>query len=95
RPYQRHAERTPLYDSPRWRALRLAQLRKEPCCRTCGEQGRVTPATVVDHMVPYREGADFFDATNLQSLCKRCHARKSAQESHHQAYSKRNEVDAR
>ena len=82
RPYQRHAERTPLYDSPRWRALRLAQLRQEPCCRECAKQRRVTPAVVADHITPYRDGADFFDAANLQSLCTPCHARKSAKEGH-------------
>ena len=82
KPYQRHAERTPLYDSPRWRALRLAQLRQEPCCRACAAQKRVTPAVVADHIKPYRDGADFFDASNLQSLCTPCHARKSAKEGH-------------
>lgn len=95
KPYQRHAERSPLYDTPRWRALRLAQLRQEPCCRACAEKNRVTPATVADHIRPYRDGSDFFDATNLQSLCKSCHARKSAREGHQQAYSKRNEAETR
>ena len=82
KPYQLHAERTPLYDSPRWRRMRAAQLRQEPCCRACTAKGRVTPATIVDHIVPYRDGSDFFDATNHQSLCSSCHARKSAQEGH-------------
>jgi 5-methylcytosine-specific restriction protein A len=89
KPYQRHAERTPLYDSPRWRALRLAQLKQEPCCRACAANKRVTPAVVADHITPYRDGTDFFDATNLQSLCTPCHARKSAKEGHQKAYSKR------
>lgn len=89
KPYQAHAERTKLYDSPLWRRLRLAQLDREPCCRACAAKGRVMAANVADHITPYREGADFFDASNLQSLCTRCHASKSAKEGHQQAYSKR------
>ena len=63
------------YSTQRWQRLRTAHLSSEPCCRYCDHMGRVTPATVVDHIVPLREDRDrAFDATNLQSLCGLCHS---------------------
>lgn len=42
----------------------------------CLETDVVEVATVVDHVVPHRGDVDlFFDATNLQSLCKPHHDR--------------------
>ncbi len=36
--------------------------------------GRITPATVVDHITPHRgDQALFWDYDNWQSLCKQCH----------------------
>ena len=59
----------------RWRRYRLAQLRAEPLCRFCLDLGRLTPATVVDHIRRHRGHADplFWDVNNFQSLCKNCH----------------------
>jgi hypothetical protein len=39
---------------PDWARRRAHQLRIEPLCRLCLEAGRVTPATVADHIVPHR-----------------------------------------
>lgn len=65
--------------------MRRAQLEREPLCRLHGELGQVVAAGVADHTKPHRgDEAIFFDANNLQSLCKPCHdAHKQAQE--HQA----------
>ena len=63
------------YSTQRWQRLRAAHLSTEPCCRYCDRLGRVTPATVVDHIVPVRKARDrAFDQTNLQSLCAPCHS---------------------
>lgn len=63
-----------LYSTKGWRVLRSRQLSLEPLCRLCREAGRTVPARVVDHVVPHRgDRAKFFDAGNLQSLCKTCH----------------------
>jgi len=62
---------------------RTAFLRDHPLCtgRACVENGRVTPATVVDHKTPHRgDMALFWDRSNWQSLCKTCHDRKTATE---------------
>jgi 5-methylcytosine-specific restriction protein A len=54
----------------RWLAIRTEQLRCQPRC-FCG-----APATEVDHIIQRSDGgAD--DFTNLQSLCHRCHNRKT------------------
>lgn len=63
-----------LYNSSAWKRLRAAQLAKHPLCKTHLELGRTVVANTVDHEKPHRgnEGL-FFDADNLQSLCKPCH----------------------
>jgi 5-methylcytosine-specific restriction protein A len=50
-----------------WRRIREQRLAQVPCCELCG-----APATVVHHLRPLREGGSN-DASNLQSLCARCH----------------------
>ncbi len=70
-----------LYNTGIWRELRLEQLLREPFCRECAKAGRRTKATVVDHVIPHRgDLGKFRDPGNLQSLCKRCHNRKTALE---------------
>lgn len=60
----------------RWRAARLRYLRANPLCRYCEEQGRLTGATVVDHIRPHKgDVALFWDTDNWQPLCTPCHDR--------------------
>ena len=68
-----------LYNTPQWKALRLGQLTKAPLCAMCLTQGRVTAATVADHVKPHRGDPElFYNPDNLQSLCDeypyRCHS---------------------
>ncbi|NTS64168.1 HNH endonuclease [Sphingomonas sp. HHU CXW] len=70
--------------SPRLRgragvADRRSILSDEPLCRTCVKAGRVTAATVVDHIVPLSEGGSD-DRSNKQPLCTPCHDAKSKAE---------------
>jgi 5-methylcytosine-specific restriction protein A len=80
--YQAHAERSPLYNTRTWQKVRAAQLAREPLCAACMKQGVMTAATVCDHIVAVRDGADFYAPGNYQSLCAPCHHRKSAREGH-------------
>jgi len=58
----------------RWQQSREAFLKQCPLCVFCERHGRLTPATVVDHIVPHRgDSRLFWDTRNWQSLCKRCH----------------------
>lgn len=58
----------------KWQQARLVHLQHHPLCIYCERAGRVTEATVVDHVVPHRgDEALFWDRSNWQSLCKPCH----------------------
>lgn len=65
-----------------WRRLRLRILDAEPLCRFCAAEGRVTAATDVDHIEPFR-GLDDprrLDPGNLRPLCRPCHAARTAKQ---------------
>ncbi|WP_194205803.1 HNH endonuclease signature motif containing protein [Superficieibacter sp. 1612_C1] len=72
----------------KWDKERIAFLRLHPLCAMCQEQGRVTAATVVDHITPHRlkealNAGDsvaiakaqklFWSRRNWQGLCKQHH----------------------
>jgi 5-methylcytosine-specific restriction protein A len=70
-----------LYNSARWQRLRKKVLLAHPLCVECERQGRITPATVADHIVPHKGNLElFWDEENLQTLCKQCHDRKTTKE---------------
>lgn len=57
-----------------WQKIRKVHLTNNPLCRFCQEDGRITPAEVVDHIVKHDGDLSlFYDPTNLQSLCKEHH----------------------
>lgn len=63
-----------LYNTAAWRALRAAQLAKNPLCRYCEQQDRITAADTVNHRQAHKgDRALFFDPDNLESTCKQCH----------------------
>ena len=65
------------YDS-KWRSARALFLKKNPLCVKCRENGKLTPATVVDHIIPHRGNPVlFWDRSNWQPLCKDCHDHKT------------------
>ncbi len=66
----------------RWRKASKAFLAANPLCVFCERRGRVTAATVVDHIVPHRGNARaFWNRDQWQPLCKPCHdSVKQAQE---------------
>ena len=62
----------------KWREARAAYLRRHPLCVSCQTDGKLTPATVVDHVLPHRgDQRLFWDMNNWQALCKECHDRKT------------------
>ncbi len=62
-----------LYDTNRWRKLRLQLLRDNPLCVRCSNKGLTTSAECIDHCIPHRVH-DFWDINNLFSLCTKCHS---------------------
>ena len=74
------SDRRKIYQSQRWRMLRIAKLSDTPLCEMCGRKGVVRPAVDVHHVVSFmstdddvRRKALAYDYNNLMSLCKECH----------------------
>jgi 5-methylcytosine-specific restriction endonuclease McrA len=61
------------YQSAVWKRRRADQLAQDPLCAQCGAS-----ASHADHVVAVAAGGDFDGP--LQSLCARCHRRKTAGE---------------
>jgi 5-methylcytosine-specific restriction protein A len=76
------------YGTARWRAIRDAQLAREPLCRMCLAEGVVTPARVCDHIEPHRSDADKFWNGPFQSLCE-FHHNRDKQRAEHDAHRSR------
>jgi 5-methylcytosine-specific restriction protein A len=61
-----------------WQKARKQFLRLNPLCRDCQRNGKLNPATVVDHIKPHRgDKVLFWDESNWQPLCKQCHDKKT------------------
>ncbi len=61
-----------------WRRARKAYLQLHPLCAECLKEGRLTPATVIDHIMPHRgDRRLFWDEKNWQPLCAACHNKKT------------------
>lgn len=63
------------YSTKRWQRLRWSVLVRDLfTCALCGRVEGNTSLLVADHKVPHRgDEALFWDESNLQCLCKRCH----------------------
>lgn len=74
------------YDST-WRKARKRYLKRNPLCVRCLKQNKTVKAEVVDHIKPHRgDPVLFWDESNWQALCKRCHDRKTMTEDRYQEY---------
>ena len=88
--HRRQHERTTAsergYDH-RWRTARKKFLKEHPFCVKCQEQGKLIKANVVDHIKPHRgDKVLFWDQSNWQPLCKRCHDHKTKTEDRYEVY---------
>jgi 5-methylcytosine-specific restriction enzyme A len=68
------------YHTTMWRRCRLSYLQRNPLCVECKKKGEIVQGTVIDHITPIRLGGEKLEETNLQTLCSKCHNRKSAKE---------------
>lgn len=63
------ADKKRLYNT-RWRKLRLLHLKAHPLCVMCTQDGRIAPATEVDHIIKHDGDPKlFYDTSNFQGLC--------------------------
>lgn len=76
----RNADYSRMY-SWNWRKYSQNYIKAHPLCRICLEDGKIIPATEVDHIIPHKGDKDLFWAEdNHQALCKPCHSRKTVLE---------------
>jgi len=74
------------YDG-RWKKARKIYLKSNPLCVRCLAEGKYKKATVVDHIVPHRgDKRLFWNKSNWQALCKKCHDRKTMTEDKYEEY---------
>ncbi|WP_146347878.1 HNH endonuclease [Phaeobacter marinintestinus] len=73
REYARHSAK--VTRGQRWKALRMQALdRDDWACVQCGDRRRLE----IDHIEPVKDRPDLaYSLANLQTLCGRCHARKT------------------
>jgi 5-methylcytosine-specific restriction endonuclease McrA len=64
-----------IYHSPRWRKLRAYVLQNKPVCVMC-----TRAAKFLDHITPISQGGAIWDEDNLQGLCIKCNASKTAKD---------------
>lgn len=77
---ERNSINSKIYNS-KWRKASKSYLKDHPLCEECKKEGRLTPATEVDHKVPHKGDMKlFWDKDNWQALCKSCHSKKTALE---------------
>ena len=75
-------DRHKIYDTLKWRKLRLSKLIDNPLCEICLSKDIVTPAIDIHHIDSFMnyEGLKRLDKAfnydNLQSLCKECHQKQ-------------------
>ena len=62
----------------KWQKASKKYLEAHPLCVKCMAVGEYTKATVVDHIIPHRGDQKlFWDRSNWQALCKKCHDTKT------------------
>lgn len=59
--------------------LRKRRLAREPLCRMCKAEGRITAAVTPDHIKPLAKGGTDTD-DNIRCLCQSCHSKVTAEE---------------
>lgn len=69
-----------LIHTMKWVKLRALKLKNNPFCERCMDEGRVSAASEVHHVVPVENALSLrdkeslmFDYHNLRALCHKCH----------------------
>ena len=71
----------------KWRSARKNYLKEHTFCMKCQQSNRLVKAEVVDHIVPHRgDKTLFWDQSNWQPLCKKCHDHKTRTEDRYEEY---------
>ena len=72
-----------VYNTTRWRILRLTYLQQSPFCSECKKNDKLVFAVDVHHIIPISSTDDAlekiklgFDIFNLKGLCVECHKKE-------------------
>jgi 5-methylcytosine-specific restriction protein A len=72
-----------VYNTTRWKQLRLTYLMENPLCKNCLEKNLLIPAVQVHHIIPISSAQGRlnkenlgFNYNNLKGLCKECHKKE-------------------
>lgn len=75
-------ERQKIYQSTKWKELRLAKLMQQPLCELCLAKDIIKPVEDIHHIDSFmnytgtKRLSKAFDFNNLMSICKECHAKE-------------------
>ena len=61
-----------------WKRIRDRYIKAHPLCEQCKEEGKLTPAEEVHHILPLSRGGGN-ETSNLMALCKSCHSSITAE----------------
>lgn len=76
---QHRPEHHAWYRSDDWERVRKRQLAEHPLCQDCEAKGRIVIATEVHHVEKVaNDKQKRLDRSNLMSLCKSCHSKRTA-----------------
>jgi 5-methylcytosine-specific restriction endonuclease McrA len=82
KPFERNAyNNTEIYNSWKWRKFASRYKKNNPLCAECDKNNIASSVKVADHIKPINAGGEVYNEENIQSLCEKCHNRKSANES--------------
>lgn len=85
-------KRQKVYQSAKWKRLRVSKLQLNPLCEICLKEGRITPAEEVHHIIspfqcePVYKDYYAYDFDNLLSICKQCHSKIHSNHNEQQYY---------
>ena len=69
------------YTTQRWQRLRRQKLQERPLCEYCLNEGRLTVAVAIDHIIPIARGGDAYPPLDhLMSCCASHHNQKTRAE---------------
>lgn len=80
KPTRKTYDNDKFYKTTAWRKLQRYHMAKQPYCVVCMKQGIVRRGEIVDHIKEISDGGEKLADSNLQTLCRACHNRKTALE---------------
>ncbi|MFT0318928.1 HNH endonuclease signature motif containing protein [Bacteroides thetaiotaomicron] len=79
---EKRKARQKIYNSSKWKQLRIAKLQQQPLCEECLKSDKITSAEHVHHSKSFmRANSEIelldlaYNYSNLMSLCAECHNR--------------------